>query len=119
MSTARGKIVGAHYGCAPRDFAPSSHMIGGCEAGDTSILVIVRESCEAANLAKGPSVEQQVDARAAGQFAARPLADHAPIFRIGRETLVRDRLQRLHLGQHWSPGIIAVIPRRGGLTRVS
>src|SRR5215468_4686554 len=99
MSSARGKIVGAHYGCASCDFAPSSHMIGGREAGNTSILVIVRESREAANFAKGSSVEQQVDARAAGQLAARPLADHARIFRIGREPLVRDRLQRLHTGQ--------------------
>jgi hypothetical protein len=47
------------------------------------------------------------------------LADHARILRIGRETLVRDRLQRLHIGQHRRPGVLAVTLRRAGIARVS
>src|SRR5262245_24151651 len=108
MSAARGKIVGAYHRRAPSDLAPPSHVVGGREARDASLVVVVSETRKAANLAKGAEVEQQVNPLAAGQFAAAPLADNARIVRTGRETLMSDLLQGLHVGEHWCPGVFAV-----------
>ena len=79
MAAARGEIVSAYHGRPALDFAPAADMVGGREACDSSIVVIVREAREAADLAKAAGVEQQIDSLAAGQLAAIALADHARI----------------------------------------
>ena len=117
MAAARGEIVGADDGRAAVDLAPAADVVGGGEAGDPSILVVVREAREAADLAKAAGVEQQVDPLAAGQLAAIALADHARIVRIGREAAMGDRLQRLHVGKQRRPGVVAIVARRGWLHR--
>ena len=66
MPAARGEIVGAHHRGSAVDFAPASNMVGRREARDSSVVVIVREAREAADLAKAAGVEQQVDPLAAG-----------------------------------------------------
>src|ERR1700719_1390649 len=108
MTTARGEIVGAHHDCSAVDLAPATDMVGGREARDPSILVVVREACEAADLAKAARVEQQINSLPAGQLAARALADHARIGRPRREAVTCDRLQCLHVSEHWRPGVLAV-----------
>src|SRR5882672_381086 len=116
MTTARGEIVGAHHNGSSVDLAPATDMVGGREAGDPSILVVVREACEAADLAKAASVEQQIDSLPAGQLAARALANHARIYRIRREAVMGDRLQSLHVGEHWRPSVVAIAMRQGCVT---
>src|SRR5271170_884491 len=88
-------------------------MVGGREAGDPSILVVVREACEAADFAKAACVEQQIDSLPAGQLAARALTNHARIGRTRREAVMRDLLQRLHVGEHWRPGVVTIAAWRG------
>ena len=116
MPAARGEIVGAYHDRPAVNLAPAADMVGGREARDPSIFVIVREAREAADLAKAAGVEQQIDSLAAGQLAARALADHARIGRLRREAAMRDRLQRLHVGEHWRPGIVAIAAWRGCVT---
>src|ERR1035437_3646466 len=99
MPAARGEIVGAHHDRPAVDLAPAADMVGPREARDPSVLVIVREACEAADLAKAACVEQQVDPLPAGQLAPGALADDARIVRIGREAAMGDRLQCLHVGK--------------------
>src|SRR5579872_5919700 len=81
MPTARGEIVGAYDDRAARDLAPSSHVVGGREAGHAPFVVVIRKSSETADLAKAARVEQHVDALAAGQLAAMALAHDARIVR--------------------------------------
>src|SRR5579862_2511878 len=118
MPTARGEIVRAHHDRPAVDLAPSTDMVGGCEARDLSIFIVVCEAREAPDLAKAAGVEQQIDSLPAGQLAARALAYHARIGRPRREAVMGDRLQRLHVGEHWRPGIVAIAAWRGCVTVV-
>src|ERR1700689_764552 len=113
MTAARGEVVGAHHDRAAVDLAPATDMVGGREAGDPSILIIVREAGEAADFAKDAGVEDQIDSLPAGQLAARALPNHARIGRTLREAMMRDLLQRLHIGEHRRPGVVTVAARRG------
>src|SRR5258708_33970076 len=97
MTTARGEIVGAHHNGSSVDLAPATDMVGGREAGDPSILVVVRKACEATDLAKAASVEQQIDTLPAGGRAATGLPHHARTHRHRREAVVGHRLQTVQL----------------------
>src|SRR5215469_6369012 len=111
VSAARGKIVGAYHCGAARNLAPPSHVVGGREPGDASLVVVIGEPRKAANFAKGAGVKQQANSFAAGQLASAPLADDPWITRIGRESSVSNLLQRLHVGEHWCPAVLAVAAR--------
>src|SRR5271170_3147204 len=113
MATARGETGGAYHDRPAIDLAPATDMVGGREARDPSILIIVREACEAADFAKAARVEDQIDSLTAGQLAARALAHHSRIGRTRCETVMRDLLQRLHVGEHSRPGIVAIAAWRG------
>src|SRR5271170_493252 len=115
MPAARGEIVGAYHGGPAGNLAPSANMVGGREARDAALVVIVRKAREAADFAKAAGVEQHVNAFAAGQLAARALAHDPRVLRIGREAAMRDRLQGLHLGQQGSPGLLAIATGRGSV----
>src|ERR1700720_2742969 len=116
MTTARGEIIRAHHHRPAVDLAPATDMVGGREARDLSIFVVVCETCEAPDLAKAAGVEQQIDSLPAGQLAARALANHARIGRIRREAVMGDRLQSLHVGEHWRPSVVAIAMRQGCVT---
>ena len=57
VSTPRGEIVGAYHGNAAFDLAPAADMVGGGEARDSPLVVIVSEAGEAADLAEASGVE--------------------------------------------------------------
>ena len=113
MPTARSEIVGAHHDRSTGDLAPAPDMVGGREARDPSIFIIICKACEAADLAKAAGVEQQIDPFTAGKLAAIALADHARILRVRREAAMGDRLQCLHVGKQRGPRVIAIVGRRG------
>src|SRR5579862_1013132 len=108
MPAARGEIIGTDHDCPALDLAPAADMVGGCKACYPSLVVVVGETCEAADLAKAAGVEQQIDPFAACQLAPIALADHARIGRIGREASMGHRLQCLNVSQQRRPGVSAV-----------
>ena len=65
MTAARGKIVGADQRSPAFDLAPATDMIGRREARHPTVIVIIREARQAADLAKAAGIEQQSDSLAA------------------------------------------------------
>ena len=91
MAPARGEIVGTDDDQPVADFAPAANMVGRCEAGDATRVVVVSKAGEAANLPEAARIKQQIDSLTAGQLAPLTLAEDTRVGRVGGKSLVGDR----------------------------
>ena len=82
-------------------------MVGRGEIGDRAVFVVGGEAGQAADFAKAPLIEQQVDPLAAGELAAGALANDTRVGGIWREAATGDVLQGFDLGQQGGPGGLA------------
>ena len=89
VTAAGGEVVGADDGAAAVDLAPAANVIGRREGGYRALLVVGGETSDAADLAEGAGIEEQIDALPAGVLAAAALTHHAGIFGPGGQALER------------------------------
>ena len=100
------EVVGADHRRAPLDLAEPADVVRRREIRDRPVLVVRCETGHAPHFAERALVQQEIDALAAGQLAARPLAHDSGVARPRRQPAVRQLLHGRHLTKLGSPGVL-------------